>query len=99
MAVGHEVNRAQVIQYCMRYLEEYYDIFRKSGDMSLLMEEYNRMLVSVGSQVCVLEPSGEYRGISEGINQSGELLVRRMEGRLEQVYAGEVSVRGVYGYV
>ena len=99
MAVGHEVNRAQVIQYCMRYLEEYYDIFRKSGDMSLLMEEYNRMLVSVGSQVCVLEPSGEYRGISEGINQSGELLVRRMDGRLEQVYAGEVSVRGVYGYV
>ena len=98
-ALGHEVNRAQIIQYCMKYLEHYYDIFKRSGDMSLLMDEYNEMLVSVGSEVCVLEPSGEYRGISEGIDQAGELLVRRADGHVEQVYAGEVSVRGVYGYV
>lgn len=98
-AVGHEVNRAEVIQHCLEYLEKYYDIFEQAGDMSLLLDEYNSMLVSVGSEVCVLETSGEYRGISEGINEAGELLVRREAGRVEKVYAGEVSVRGVYGYV
>jgi BirA family biotin operon repressor/biotin-[acetyl-CoA-carboxylase] ligase len=49
--------------------------------------------------VRVLEPGNEYNGISEGINERGELLVRREDGTLEAVYAGEVSVRGVYGYV
>ena len=29
----------------------------------------------------------------------GELLVERPDGTVEEVYAGEVSVRGIYGYV
>ena len=32
-------------------------------------------------------------------NNQGELLVRREDGHVEEIYAGEVSVRGVYGYV
>ena len=28
-----------------------------------------------------------------------ELLVRRENGQVETIYAGEVSVRGIYGYV
>ena len=47
----------------------------------------------------VLDPKGEYRGISRGINSTGELLVEQEGGAVEAVYAGEVSVRGVYGYV
>ena len=34
-----------------------------------------------------------------GIDKNGELIVRREDGTSEHVYAGEVSVRGVYGYV
>lgn len=49
--------------------------------------------------VCVLDPKGEYRGIARGINDQGELLVERPDGTVEEVYAGEVSVRGIYGYV
>ena len=50
-------------------------------------------------EVCVLDPKGEYRGISRGVNARGELLVELAGGRMTEVYAGEVSVRGVYGYV
>lgn len=99
MITGQEVNRAEIISCCMEYMEKYYSVFQETEDMSLLMEEYNRMLVSVGNEVCVLEPGHEYRGISEGINCAGELLVRREDGTVCQVYAGEVSVRGIYGYV
>ena len=67
--------------------------------MSLLQEEYNRYLAGRGGVVRVLEPGNEYQGISEGINERGELQVRRADGRIESVYAGEVSVRGVYGYI
>ena len=47
----------------------------------------------------MLDPKGDYRGISRGINEKGELLVEREDGSLQEVYAGEVSVRGIYGYV
>ena len=33
------------------------------------------------------------------INEDGELLVEKEDGTVTAVYAGEVSVRGVYGYV
>ena len=46
-----------------------------------------------------MDPKGEYRGIASGINDQGELLVERQDGTVEEVYAGEVSVRGIYGYV
>ena len=49
--------------------------------------------------VRVLDPRGEYEGIAHGINEKGELIVEKEDGSVENVYAGEVSVRGIYGYV
>lgn len=77
----------------------HYERFMETLDMSGLEEEYNALLVNRGREVRVLDPQGEFTGISTGINQRGELLVKRQDGRLETVYAGEVSVRGMYGYV
>lgn len=99
MITGQEVNRAEIIRCCMRYVEMYYEIFQRTEDMSCLLETYNQMLVNRGREVRVLEPAQEYSGISEGINEAGELLVRLPDGSVSRVYAGEVSVRGVYGYV
>ena len=50
-------------------------------------------------EVCVLDPAGEYRGTARGINDRGELIVELPDGNLREVYDGEVSVRGIYGYV
>lgn len=99
MITGAEVDRAQIIQRSLEWLEKYYQKFEETSDMSGLMEEYNQMLVNRGSEVCVLDPCGEYRGRALGINDAGELLVEKEDGTTENVYAGEVSVRGVYGYV
>lgn len=42
---------------------------------------------------------GEWQAEALGINDGGELLVRKVDGSETAVYAGEVSVRGIYGYV
>ena len=47
----------------------------------------------------VLDPKGEYTAKALGINENGLLMVERADGKLEAVYAGEVSVRGIYGYI
>ena len=68
MITGDEVDRAQIIQRSLEWLEKYYQKFEETSDMSGLMEEYNQMLVNRGSEVCVLDPCGEYRGKALGIN-------------------------------
>ena len=62
----------------------------------MLMEEYNSLLINRGRTVQVQEPEGNWRGTALGIDREGCLLVEKEEGSVEKVFAGEVSVRGVY---
>ena len=79
--------------------EKYYEIFQETEDLSGLQELYNSMLGNKDREVKVLEPGNEYKAYAIGINQTGELIVRTPDGKEKEIYAGEVSVRGVYGYV
>ena len=54
--------------------------------------------MSMNTAVTVLDPAGEYDGICKGIDDRGQLIVEH-EKKETRVYAGEVSVRGIYGYV
>ena len=82
-----------------RAFEEYYGIFCRSCDMSGLRQMYDGLLVNRRRQVCVLDPKGSYEGQALGIDDQGSLLVEREDGRVSHVISGEVSVRGIYGYV
>ncbi len=95
---GRKISRAEMIERCMYYFEHYYQLFVEGNDLSLLMEEYNRLLISFEKEVKVLDPKGTFTGIAKGINQLGELLVELPDGHIEEIYAGEVSVRGLHGY-
>lgn len=96
---GRRIPRAVLVVNIMKAFEKYYDSFLKTLDFSRLLEPYNKLLVNCGREVRVLDPKGEYTGISRGINRTGELLVELADGSVKEVYAGEVSVRGIYGYV
>ena len=96
---GKFLKRQSLTEDIVDCFEKEYQKFVRSGDLLFLQEEYNEMLVNNGKEVRVLEPGNEYRGIALGINQTGELRVRLESGEETEVFAGEVSVRGVYGYV
>ncbi|MGN0371999.1 MAG: biotin--[acetyl-CoA-carboxylase] ligase [Enterocloster sp.] len=99
LQAGKNVRRSPVIAAAAAAFEGYYDIFLKTCDMSGLMEDYNRILANRGRQVCVLDPRGSYEGTALGIDREGSLLVQREDGGIVPVISGEVSVRGIYGYV
>lgn len=96
---GRNVSRAGLIASVMKVFEECYAVFLESGNLSGLAERYGALLVNKDREVRVLDPKGEFQGIARGINDTGELLVELEDGAVEEVFAGEVSVRGVYGYV
>ena len=99
IACGSEVNRAALVAEVMLAWEHYYEIFLRTLDLSGMKDEYNKRLVNTGREVRVLAVKGEYTGISKGINDTGELLVELPDGEIREVMSGEVSVRGIYGYV
>lgn len=96
---GEKISRSKIVAGIMKAFEEYYEKFMETEDLSSLIEEYNEKLVNRDSEVCILAPTGDFRGISTGINKTGGLMVRLEDGSETEVISGEVSVRGVYGYV
>ena len=96
---GSSVRRSVLIATIMECFEQFYEVFMTTEDLSGLQERYNAMLVNLGREVRVLEPGNEYEAHALGINRTGELIVRTVDGQEKEIYAGEVSVRGVYGYV
>ena len=96
---GHAVRRAPLIAAVMERLEENYEIFLETEDLSGLMEKYSAMLVNRDRDVRVIGAKETYQAHAVGITPAGELIVRREDGTEEKINAGEVSVRGVYGYV
>lgn len=96
---GCPVQRAYVVASVINHLEADYETFMKTRDLSGLKEFYEGILVNKDRDVVICREQGSYPAHALGITKTGELLVRRAEGDLEAVFAGEVSVRGVYGYV
>ena len=97
-AGGKRFHRAQIIAENMSYFEQYYDTFLKTQDLSALVREYDELLVNRNKSVRVLDPKEPFDGKAMGITPKGELIVDTWESR-KLVSSGEVSVRGIYGYV
>lgn len=96
---GEKISRAELIAAVMKHFEHYYELFTQKEELSLFREAYEKRLVNRNCKVRVLDPKGDFEGTAEGITDTGELLVRLADKSVVQVYAGEVSVRGYYGYV
>lgn len=95
---GQHIHRASLIEAFLEEFEDVYAEYLKTEDMEGLMKEYDAMLVNRGRQVRVLDPKEPFEGKAMGITKKGELIVDTWESR-KLVSSGEVSVRGIYGYV
>ena len=93
------VDRSKLLVNIMEQFEIDYQCFLEHQNLSALVDSYQSMLINQEKEVRVLDPKGEWEGIAKGITQTGELIVLDQAGNEIEVYAGEVSVRGLYGYV
>lgn len=96
---GKKILRAKLIASIMKNLEEYYHVFMKTANLAELKKEFNQRLASKDSQVVVIEAGTKYEATALGINDEGELHIKTKEGIEKNIISGEVSVRGIYGYV
>lgn len=64
-----------------------------------ILSRYRRDCVTLGQEVSLIRGEEVRHGYALDIDSSGALLVRLSTGEVEAVNSGEVSVRGMYGYV
>ena len=98
LETGMHYLRAELIEAVWEAFEGYYETYLQTEDMSALVKEYDSRMVNLHKMVKVLDPKEPFEGKAMGITPGGELIVDTWESR-RLVSSGEVSVRGVYGYV
>ena len=98
LETGLRIDKEELITLVWQQFEKYYEQFMKWNDLREFRKEYETFLINKNNKVRVLDPIGEYEGIAKGITNTGELLVETDAG-MQKVSGGEVSVRGIYGYV
>ena len=64
-----------------------------------LLEQYRKDCVTLGKEISVVTPTQVRHGIAVDIDPEGALVVDFPDGHREAVSSGEVSIRGMYGYV
>lgn len=95
MAAGHPVAPAQLAAAMVTALEAMAAKLLAPGWIS----RYQKDCLTVGKEVSLVRGETVRYGLAVGIDAEGALIVRFSDGHKEAVSSGEVSVRGMYGYV
>lgn len=89
--------RAELAAAVLAAMDRLYDAF-PAGKADYLAG-YRRRCLTIGRPVQVISARGTREGTAEGIDETFSLVVRWKDGAREAVSSGEVSVRGLLGYV
>jgi BirA family biotin operon repressor/biotin-[acetyl-CoA-carboxylase] ligase len=87
--LGKPFPRARLAQAMLRSIEAYYLRLRAGED---LRGEYKSRLMTLSQAVRAQTPSGIEEGIAVDIDENGALLLRRADGSIAQLWAGDVTL-------
>lgn len=105
LETGEKLNRCALAARTVELFGEYYRQYEREGNLASFVEEYNGLLANRDREVRVhygmvedVSSENTQVGIARGIDEDGALLVE-IDGDEKRILSGEVSVRGLYGYV
>ncbi len=92
--LGHDVPRLALLRRFLVNADARYDALRRSEPP---VREWSRRLETLGRQVTVTGADETVTGVAEGIDPNGALLLRRPDGTLVVIRAGDVTLRASAG--
>ncbi len=107
LETNNEYSKEELLSYILNQLNELYDIFLSSSDLSFMVEEYNSRLEILNKDIYLIPQQISLNAASPniidtssletvqclGINGTGDLICRDHSGTLHYVNSGEVSLR------
>ncbi|MCL0069919.1 biotin--[acetyl-CoA-carboxylase] ligase [Dehalococcoidia bacterium] len=86
---GKEVSRVQLVQEILAQLESLYEDFQISG-FEPIRERWKALSNTIGARVSVRGEREQVEGAAIDIDEDGALILRKANGALERVIAGDV---------
>lgn len=86
------ISRVQLLADVLANMEALYEQVLQEGFKPVL-EEWKQYSSTLGQQVKVIAPDQTYYGEAVNIDEDGLLIVKRTDGTMEKVIAGDVSIR------
>lgn len=96
-ALGHPTDKDSFTAAVLVSLEKMSRSLLTQKDM--LIAQYRRNCITLGKEIRLLQGDTVRCGTAVDIDPQGGLIVSYDDGALEAVHSGEVSVRGMYGYL
>ena len=94
---GQKIDRAVVAAAMMDAL------YRMDAELltrkAHILNRYRQDCITLGQEVSLVRGEEVRHGTALDIDEDGALIVRFSDGQISAVNSGEVSVRGMYGYV
>ncbi|MBR3949563.1 MAG: biotin--[Oscillospiraceae bacterium] len=97
MATGTPIDRSRVAAAMMEALWQMSR--RLLTEKQAILTRYRRDCVTLGREISVLRGDTVRHGTAMDVDTDGALVVAYPDGTTEAVNSGEVSIRGMYGYV
>lgn len=97
MVSGREISRAKVAAAMMEALEKMDAALLTKKDA--MLAQYRRDCITIGREISLLRGDQVRHGRALDVDDNGALVVAFADGSVEAVNSGEVSVRGMYGYL
>ena len=98
LETGKRVQRAALAAALIEELDKLYAALQ-SGDTASYLTAYRRDCLTLGREVQLLWQDVKEKVTALDVDEQFGLVVRHEDGRVETIRTGEVSVRGLYGYV
>lgn len=98
LGIGKTLIRSEFIRAILLKFEEIYDKVI-CGAYEEIISEWKKYSVTLGKEVSMTYKDKQCTGVAEDITKEGKLVVRCADGTVKEVLSGEVSVRGLLGYV
>jgi len=96
---GKEINRKKLLSTVLNKFEELYTPFTEEEDLSQTIEICRKNSILLEKDIRVINNGKERIGKAIDINDDGNLIVKYENGEIESLLSGEISVRGLEGYV
>lgn len=96
---GENIDRKKLVANILNRFEELYIPFKDKEDISRTIEICRKNSAVIGKEIRVIEKEMVKTAKALDINDDGELVVEYEGGETEVIFSGEISIRGIEGYI
>ena len=96
---GEHIDRCKLLVELLAVFEDLDNRYLKTGDFSEILNEYKEKCITLGRTVRVTGPTEAFEGTAVDLTDDFELIVETKSGESRKVFSGDVSVRGIAGYI